>query len=161
MIVRGLGRDRRDARRCGSRYSGQKLLPAHVRHPLSSVCRRRSRAIVDFTPQGATTRHTSDSRLNRLVCRHRHAFCFGLQRPGSLAPGPAYGWDEPAGMYPPNRRSPAMVTHGEGPKDVLVRSYGRWRRGRYERVRSASRGSWHRLRLRFSPHQLHFGFWDD
>lgn len=54
-----------------------------------------------------------------------------------------------------------MVEHGKGPKDVFVRPYGRWRKGRYERVRSAYRGSWHRMRLCLSPEQLHFGFWDD
>jgi hypothetical protein len=51
-----------------------------------------------------------------------------------------------------------MVDHGDGPKDVFVRSYGRWRKGRYQRVQSALRGSWHRISLRLSPDQLSFGF---
>lgn len=54
-----------------------------------------------------------------------------------------------------------MVTHGKGPKDVFVRSYGRWRRGHYERVPSAPRASWHKLRLQSSPDQLAFWpYWD-
>ena len=51
-----------------------------------------------------------------------------------------------------------MVTHGDGPKDVFVRSYGRWRKGRYQRVHSALRGSRHRASLRLSRDQLSFGF---
>jgi hypothetical protein len=54
-----------------------------------------------------------------------------------------------------------MSHHGKGPKDVFVRSYRRWRKGRYQRVCDAHRGSWHRIRLRLSTEQLHFGFWDD
>lgn len=50
------------------------------------------------------------------------------------------------------------MAHGKGPKDVFVRSYGRWRRGRYERVCSAHRGSWHQVSLNPSPDQLDFGF---
>ena len=54
-----------------------------------------------------------------------------------------------------------MFTHGKGPKDVFVRSYGRWRYGRYERVGYARRGSQHRLSLRLSPDQLTFWpLWD-
>jgi hypothetical protein len=48
--------------------------------------------------------------------------------------------------------------HGRGPKDVFVRQYGRWREGRYERVRDAHRGHSHRMSLRHSPDQLDFGF---
>ena len=49
-------------------------------------------------------------------------------------------------------------THGKGPKDVFVPSYGRWRDGRYHRVRDALRGHDHRMSLRPSPDQLDFGF---
>lgn len=50
------------------------------------------------------------------------------------------------------------TTHGKGPKDVFVRKYGRWRFGRYERVRDAHRGSRHQMSLHHSPDQLDFGF---
>ncbi len=48
--------------------------------------------------------------------------------------------------------------HDTGPKDVFVKQYGRWRFGRYERVRDARRGLQHRMSLRQSPDQLDFGF---
>jgi hypothetical protein len=51
-----------------------------------------------------------------------------------------------------------MHNHGKGPKDTFVRRYGRWRKGQYQSVRSALRGSWHKERLRRSPDQLDFGF---
>jgi hypothetical protein len=51
-----------------------------------------------------------------------------------------------------------MVTHGDGPKDVFVRSYGRWQDGHFRRVKSFHRGSWHKLSLRSSSDQLDFGF---
>ena len=53
-----------------------------------------------------------------------------------------------------------MFTHGKGPKDVLVRTYARWRRGKRERVQTALRASWHRLSLRASKDQLVLGFDD-
>jgi hypothetical protein len=52
-----------------------------------------------------------------------------------------------------------MQNHGKGPKDVLVRSYPRWKAGKREWVRSALRASWHRLSLRDSKDQLVFGFY--
>jgi hypothetical protein len=52
-----------------------------------------------------------------------------------------------------------MHNHGKGPKDVLVKSYPRWKAGKRERVRTALRASWHRLRLRASDDQLVFGFY--
>lgn len=51
-----------------------------------------------------------------------------------------------------------MHHHGKGPKDVLVRSYARWRRGKRQTVRMAHRAAWHRLRLRDSPDQFAFDF---
>lgn len=52
-----------------------------------------------------------------------------------------------------------MPKHGKGPKDVLVKRYPRWRRGKREQVQSALRASWHRLSLRNSKDQLVFGFY--
>ena len=52
-----------------------------------------------------------------------------------------------------------MVTHGKAPKDVLVKSYARWKAGKRERVRKAFRASWHRLSLQASDDQLVFGFY--
>jgi hypothetical protein len=52
-----------------------------------------------------------------------------------------------------------MPKHGKGPKDVLVRSYARWKAGKRERVSKALRASWHRLSLRASDGQLVFGFY--
>jgi hypothetical protein len=52
-----------------------------------------------------------------------------------------------------------MLNHGKGPKDVLVKRYPRWKRGKREQVRSALRASWHRLKLRNSKDQLVFGFY--
>jgi hypothetical protein len=51
-----------------------------------------------------------------------------------------------------------MPKHGKGPKDVLVKSYPRWKAGKREWVRSALRASWHRLSLKDSKDQLIFGF---
>lgn len=51
-----------------------------------------------------------------------------------------------------------MPTHGKGPKDVLYRNYGRWQRGKYQRIPSGVRGSDHKLSLRKSSRQLDFGF---
>jgi hypothetical protein len=52
-----------------------------------------------------------------------------------------------------------MRKHGKGPKDVLVKSYPRWKAGKRERVSKALRASWHRLSLRDSKDQLVFGFY--
>jgi hypothetical protein len=52
----------------------------------------------------------------------------------------------------------AMVAHGKGPKDVLYREYGRWQRGRYQRIPSGIRGSGNKLGYRQSRKQLKFGF---
>jgi hypothetical protein len=52
-----------------------------------------------------------------------------------------------------------MATYGKGPKDVLVKSYARWKAGKRERVSQAFRASWHRLSLRASDDQLVFGFY--
>jgi hypothetical protein len=52
-----------------------------------------------------------------------------------------------------------MLKHGKGPKDVLVKRYPRWKRGKREEVRTALRGSWHPLSLRTSKNQLAFGFY--
>ena len=51
-----------------------------------------------------------------------------------------------------------MPKHGKGPKDVLIKRYPRWKRGKREQVRSALRASWHPLSLRASKDQLAFGF---
>lgn len=51
-----------------------------------------------------------------------------------------------------------MVTHGEAPKDVFVKRYGRMRNGRYEQVQSALRGSRRQISKGYSPDQLDFGF---
>lgn len=51
-----------------------------------------------------------------------------------------------------------MQTHGQGPKDVLVRRYRRWRRGKIEWVRDAFRSAWHPLSLRPSVDQFEFTF---
>lgn len=34
-----------------------------------------------------------------------------------------------------------MQTHGKGPRDVLMKGYGQWQRGRYRRVKTSIRGS--------------------
>jgi hypothetical protein len=52
-----------------------------------------------------------------------------------------------------------MQNHDKGPKDVLVRSYPRWKAGKREWVRSAFRASWYRLSLGDSKDQLVFGFY--
>jgi len=51
-----------------------------------------------------------------------------------------------------------MPKHGKGPKDVLYRTYGRWQRGKYQRIPSGIRGSDHKLGHRKTPRQLKFGF---
>lgn len=52
-----------------------------------------------------------------------------------------------------------MHYHGKGPKDVLVKSYRRWKAGKREWVRQAHRSSWHPDSLRDSKDQLVFGFY--
>lgn len=51
-----------------------------------------------------------------------------------------------------------MSLHGKGPKDVLVRTYRRWRHGKMERVRQALRSASHKMALRWSEDQLVLGF---
>jgi hypothetical protein len=51
-----------------------------------------------------------------------------------------------------------MHTHGKGPRDVLVKGYGRWQRGRFRRVRDSLRGIRPKLSIRPSRHQLKLGF---
>lgn len=51
-----------------------------------------------------------------------------------------------------------MHTHGKGPRDVLVKGYGRWQDGQFRRVRSALRGIRPKLSLRPSRDQLKLGF---
>jgi hypothetical protein len=51
-----------------------------------------------------------------------------------------------------------MGKHGKGPKDVLVKAYGRWQRGQYQRIKITIRGSGHKLGFRSSRHQFKFGF---
>lgn len=53
-----------------------------------------------------------------------------------------------------------MVTHGKGPKIVPVRTYGRWQRGYFRRVKTFIRGLDHKLSVRKSIRQLCFGFYD-
>jgi hypothetical protein len=52
-----------------------------------------------------------------------------------------------------------MPKHGKAPKDVLVKRYPRWKRGKREEVRSAFRASWYPLSLRHSKDQSFFGFY--
>ena len=52
-----------------------------------------------------------------------------------------------------------MSHHGKGPKDVFVRSYPRWVRGRRKRVSKAFRSASHKLGHRKSREQLSFGFY--
>jgi hypothetical protein len=51
-----------------------------------------------------------------------------------------------------------MQTHGKGPKDVLVRLYARWKRGKRELVPMALRSVSPKLSHRKSSKQLDFGF---
>lgn len=51
-----------------------------------------------------------------------------------------------------------MRKHGKGPKDVLYKGYGRWQRGRYQRIPTGVRGSGHKLGFRSSRLQLKLGF---
>jgi hypothetical protein len=51
-----------------------------------------------------------------------------------------------------------MHHHGKGPKDVLVKGYGQWQRGRYRRVKTSIRGLRSKLSIRPSRHQLRLGF---
>jgi hypothetical protein len=53
-----------------------------------------------------------------------------------------------------------MVTHGKGPRLVLVKTYGRWQRGHFRRVKTFIRGLGRKLSLRSSTRQLCFGFDD-
>lgn len=52
-----------------------------------------------------------------------------------------------------------MSHHGKGPKDVLVRRYPRWKRGRRERVAQALRSASHKLSHRKTSKQLAFAFY--
>jgi len=51
-----------------------------------------------------------------------------------------------------------VLTHGKGPKDLLVRKYRRWRRGRLEWVAQALRSISPKMSLRHSNEQLTFAF---
>jgi len=51
-----------------------------------------------------------------------------------------------------------MRSHGKGPKDVLVRRYPRWKRGRRELVSMALRSISPKLSHRKSNKQMDFGF---
>ena len=51
-----------------------------------------------------------------------------------------------------------MRKRGQGPKDILVQKYRRWRRGKLERVPTALRSNSHKLALRRSKDQLSLGF---
>ncbi len=51
-----------------------------------------------------------------------------------------------------------MVTHGKGPKFILVSKYARWVRGERLYVESHFRGLTPPLSLRASDLQLDFGF---
>jgi len=51
-----------------------------------------------------------------------------------------------------------MWKHGKGPKDVLVKRYGRWSRGKREEVQQALRSNRMVLSLRRSKDQLSFCF---
>jgi hypothetical protein len=78
----------------------------------------------------------------------------GLQGPKAQTTGfPRLG-NEPAGRMPAQRKEPGHTQPWQRAKDVFVRQYGRWRNGRYQRVR----GSWHQMSLDHSPDQLDFGF---
>lgn len=51
-----------------------------------------------------------------------------------------------------------MVTHGKGPKIALVWSHRRWRLGRFQWVKTFTRGVGHKLGYRQTAEQLRFGF---
>lgn len=51
-----------------------------------------------------------------------------------------------------------MWKHGKGPKDVLVKRYVRWRKGKREDVQQALRSNRMVLSLRHSKDQLSFSF---
>lgn len=51
-----------------------------------------------------------------------------------------------------------MHKHGRGPKDVLVKRYNRWRRGKRHEVPQSRRSNRIVLSLRASKDQLTFGF---
>lgn len=51
-----------------------------------------------------------------------------------------------------------MLSHGKGPKDVLVRRYPRWKGGKRELVPTALRSVSPKLSHRKSSKQLDFGF---
>lgn len=51
-----------------------------------------------------------------------------------------------------------MYTHGKGPKDVLVKRYVRWRKGKREDVQQALRSNRFVLSLRQSRDHLAFCF---
>jgi hypothetical protein len=51
-----------------------------------------------------------------------------------------------------------MVSHGRGPKDVLVKRYPRWRDGKRHWVQQALRSNRSFLSLRKSKDQFDFGF---
>jgi hypothetical protein len=53
----------------------------------------------------------------------------------------------------------AMLTHGKGPKDILVGSYARWINGQRYPVRHYLKGMTHKLSDRGSDSQMDFGFW--
>jgi len=81
------------------------------------------------------------------------------QKPGFTGAQPVFRQAEAAGftrLYQKDTRT--MVTHGKGPKWVLVKRYPRWVRGARSYVESHFRGYTPPLFFRESPLQLDFGF---